>query len=184
MLDCPTAILLRALAAPVLAPSISFLKKPAFLALGVEKPPNPPPLSPKLLVFSQPMADCAPCLASRFGAKEVLVNGVCGRNSYPRVPADVTGRPLSMLPNLFLLARLPALVALNPPAEWPLIMLWLVMEVWAEEIVALLCTPLEEFVALDFMVNVLPSAARPSSYADFLFLMEGLRPPIADIGLE
>jgi len=62
--------------------------------------------------------------------------------------------------------------------------LWLVMDVCEEKAVALLCTPLEEFVALDFMVNVRPNAARPSSYADFLFLMEDLRPAIADVGLE
>jgi hypothetical protein len=58
------------------------------------------------------------------------------------------------------------------------------MDVWVEKEVALLWTPLEEFVALDFIVNVRPKAARPSSYADFLFLMEGLRPAIADVGLE
>ena len=52
-----------------------------------------------------------------------------------------------------------------------------------EAAVALLWTPLEEFVVLDFMVNVRPNAARPSSYADFLFLIDGLRPAIADVGL-
>jgi hypothetical protein len=63
-------------------------------------------------------------------------------------------------------------------------MLWLVMDVWVEKEVELLWTPLDEFVALDLIVNVRPNASRPSSYADFLFLMEGLRPAIAEVGLE
>lgn len=62
-------------------------------------------------------------------------------------------------------------------------MLWLVMDVCVEKDVALLWTPLDEFVALDLMVNVRPNVARPSSYADFLFLIEGLRPAMADVGL-
>lgn len=44
--------------------------------------------------------------------------------------------------------------------------------------VALLCTPLEEFVAFDLMVNVLFSTFRPSSYADFLAFKDGLSLPI------
>ena len=86
-----------------------------------------------------------------------------------------------MQPCLFLLARLPALVALNPPAESPLMILWLVKDVWVDEVVALLWIPLEELVALDFVVKVRPNAARPSSYADFLFLMDGLCPVVADV---
>ena len=109
----PTAILLRALAAPVLAPSMSFFKNPGFLALGVVRPPNPPPLPPKPPVPSQPTADCAPCLDPA-----PWLRGVGGRSPCPRIPAEVTGRTSSLVPDLlFLLARLPALVALKAPAE-------------------------------------------------------------------
>ncbi len=50
------------------------------------------------------------------------------------MPVEVIGR-LFRLPNLFRLAKLPALVALIPPAETTL---WLVMDVAVEELVALL----------------------------------------------
>jgi hypothetical protein len=46
----PAAMLLLALAAPVLADSIIFLKKPLFLGLGAVKPPNTPPDSPMIAV--------------------------------------------------------------------------------------------------------------------------------------
>ena len=54
------------------------------------------------------------------------------------LPSAVIGRPLLMLPSLFLLARLPALVALNPPADFPLMILWLVAFVLEELVVAVL----------------------------------------------
>lgn len=80
-------------------------------------------------------------------------------------PVDLTPvRPL-WLPNPNLrLARLPALVALNPPAEYPDIMLRLVN--W---VLVLLCVPEEfsvEFVAFVLVVFVRFSLSRPSSNAD------------------
>lgn len=68
-----------------------------------------------------------------------------------------------MLPHPFFLARLPALVALKAPAECPLMMLWLVREVLEVLFVATLWYPLDEFVALDFVVKVRPSISLPSS---------------------
>lgn len=70
------------------------------------------------------------------------------------MPLEVTGR-LLRLPNLFRLAKLPALVALMPPAEKTL---WLVMDVVLEVLVALLRTPLDELVVLDFVVYVRSSS--------------------------
>lgn len=67
-----------------------------------------------------------------------------------------------MLPHLRR-AKLPALVALKPPAEYPLMMLWLVLWVLVVPFVATLWTPLEEFVALDFVVKVRSNILRPSS---------------------
>jgi hypothetical protein len=130
----PTAMLLLALAATVFEESISFLKNPVFLTLGVVRPPKPPALSLNVLRFSQPTADCAPCLESWLASYDMPVNGVCGLNSWPRVPVEVIGR-LLRLPNLFRRARLPALVALIPPAEKTL---WLVIDVAVDELVALL----------------------------------------------
>lgn len=69
-----------------------------------------------------------------------------GRN----VSIDVVG--LSLVVPLPLLVKLPALVALNPPAEWPLIRLWLVRPVLVVVFVPLLWTPLEELVVLDLLV--------------------------------
>jgi hypothetical protein len=63
----------------------------------------------------------------------------------------VIGLLLMRLPTWFRRARLPALVALMPPAEKTL---WPVMDVAVEELVALLCTPLDELVALDLVVHV------------------------------
>lgn len=57
-----TAMLLLALAATVLEPSISFLKNPVFLSFGVLRPPRPPAPPPNVLGFSHPTADFAPCL--------------------------------------------------------------------------------------------------------------------------
>lgn len=70
------------------------------------------------------------------------------------------------LPNPnFLRARLPALVALKPPAEWPDIMLRLV------SCVLLVLLVVEEFsvelVALVFVVKVRLRPSRRSSKADF-----------------
>lgn len=70
------------------------------------------------------------------------------------MPLLVIGR-LLRLPNLFRLAKLPALVALIPPAENTL---WLVIDVAVEELVALLWTPLDELVALDLVVYVRPNS--------------------------
>jgi hypothetical protein len=57
----PTEMLLLALAAPVLADSKIFLKKPCFLVLGVERPPKTPPVSPaSLSVEDQGIAEEAP----------------------------------------------------------------------------------------------------------------------------
>ena len=55
--DWPPAILPRAVAAPVLAESTSFLKKPLFLGLGSVKPPNGPPKPVMLLAHSGGIAD-------------------------------------------------------------------------------------------------------------------------------
>ena len=46
---------------------------------------------------------------------------------------------------------------------WPVI--W-VLVLW---LVLVLCTPDDELVAVDFIVNVRPSICRPSSYADLRF---------------
>lgn len=111
-----TAMLLRALAATVLEPSRSFLKNPCFLTFGVVRPPSPPMLSPNTLRFPpQPIADCAPCLESWLEWYEIPVKAVCGLKSWPRLPVEVIGR-LLRLPGLFRRAKLPALVALIPPA--------------------------------------------------------------------
>jgi hypothetical protein len=57
------AMLLLALAAPVLADSSIFLKKPCFLALGVESPPKTPVGSSGVVAEAdQGMAEDAPCL--------------------------------------------------------------------------------------------------------------------------
>jgi hypothetical protein len=141
-------MLLRALAATVFEPSSSFLKKPGFLSFGVASPPRPGVLSLKPLRVSQPTAECAPDREAWLEWNETPVTGVVGLRSVSRVPEEVMGRRLR-LPGLFRRARLPALVALMPPA---LKTLWLVMEVAVEEVVALLWTPLEELVALDFVV--------------------------------
>ncbi len=58
----------------------------------------------------------------------------------------------------FFLARLPALVALIPPADTPLIRLRLV-----------LCVAEELLVVLVLVVMVRPRASLPTSYADFLW---------------
>lgn len=84
----------------------------------------------------------------------------------------LVGRPL-ILPQPFFLAKLPALVALKPPAEYPLMILWLVLCVLVVPFVVVLCTPLEELVALDLVVNVRPMTSRPSSYADLRFFKRG-----------
>lgn len=55
-------MVLLALAAPVFALSINFLKNPDFFAFGVVSPPSPP--VPLRLASSQPTADFAPCLES------------------------------------------------------------------------------------------------------------------------
>ena len=55
-----------------------------------------------------------------------------------RLSTTLAGLLLLRLPHPFLLARLPALVALNPPAECPLIILWLVLEVFVVLLVAVL----------------------------------------------
>lgn len=68
-----------------------------------------------------------------------------------------------MLPHPFFLAKLPALVALKPPAEYPLMMLWLVREVLEELFVATLWIPLDELVALDLVVKVRFNIPLPSS---------------------
>ena len=82
------------------------------------------------------------------------VSGLCIRETSlkPRertVSTAVFGRPSSPPARL---AKLPALVALNPPADAPLIMLWLVLSVLVVRLVLTLCTPLEEFVVLDLVV--------------------------------
>jgi hypothetical protein len=54
--------------------------------------------------------------------------------------------------------------------------------VLVELLVALLRTPLEEFVEFVFVVKVLPKASFPNSYADLLFLK--LLSPTAEAGRE
>jgi len=82
------------------------------------------------------------------------------------VSPRVIGRcvPLTLPIPDFLRARLPALVALKPPAEWPDIMLRLVSCVlvllWVADDDAV------ELVALVLVVYVRFSFSRPSSYAD------------------
>ena len=80
-----------------------------------------------------------------------------------RVSTTLIGLLLLILPQPFFLARLPALVALKPPAEYPLMILWLVRDVPEELFVATLWKPLDELVALDFVVKVRSSIALPSS---------------------
>jgi hypothetical protein len=120
-------MVLLALAAPVFALSINFLKKPGFFALGVIKPPRPPVVL--LSASSHPIADFAPCLESWVEWNETPVVGVVGRKSVCShrsflIPALVIGLATRarILPILFL-ARLPALVALKAPAEYPLMRL-------------------------------------------------------------
>lgn len=55
-----------------------------------------------------------------------------------RLSTTLAGLLLLRLPHPFLLARLPALVALKPPAECPLMILWLVLEVFVVLLVAVL----------------------------------------------
>ena len=86
----------------------------------------------------------------------------------------VFGRSVPIFPWLARLAKLPALVALNPPAENPLIRLRLVKAVLLVEFVLLLCKPLDEFVALDLFVKVRLSAFLPNSTADFRVLKRGV----------
>ena len=72
---------------------------------------------------------------------------------------------LPVSPHL-LLARLPALVALKPPAEYPLIKLWLVILVLLLLFVVfvfVLCAVEETLVTLDLAVNVRVNLSRPSS---------------------
>lgn len=80
------------------------------------------------------------------------MNGVSGRDVRERerdTSIDVFGRSYVGLPRLL---KLPALVALKPPADWPLIRLWLVRPVLLVIFVLLLCTPLEELVVFDLLV--------------------------------
>lgn len=86
-----TAMLLLALAATVLEPSINLLMNPVFFTLGVVRPPSTPALWPKLLRCSHPTADCAPALASRLEEAEPPVGRICGLSSCPRVPVLVIG---------------------------------------------------------------------------------------------
>jgi hypothetical protein len=72
-----------------------------------------------------------------------------------------------MLPHPFLLAKLPALVALKPPA---LVILWPVICVLVVLFVVVLVVALDVFVAVDFVVNVRPTTSRPNSYADLRLL--------------
>ena len=84
-----------------------------------------------------------------------------------REPKALNGRALRILPQApFLLAKLPALVALNAPAECPLITLWLVICVLVVLFVDVLCVPFDALVKVDFVVKVLPITSRPSSNAD------------------
>lgn len=76
-----------------------------------------------------------------------------------------------MLPIRFR-ARLPALVALMPLAEYPLIRLGLVMLVCCDRFVETLCTPLLELVEFVFVVNVLARLLPRSSKADFRFRID------------
>ena len=127
-------MLLRAEAAPVFADSMIFLKNPVFLDFGVESPPNTPGDSATELFAGedQGIADDAPCLEVLWLEwYEIPVRGVWGLE--PAFPKSLKplGRAVSIavfglslkLPIFPLLAKLPALVALRPPAEGPLITL-------------------------------------------------------------
>jgi hypothetical protein len=63
----------------------------------------------------------------------------------------------------FFLARLPALVALIPPADAPLIKLRSVLCVADELLVVVLRVPDDALVELVFVVNVRSSTCRPTS---------------------
>jgi len=85
---------------------------------------------------------------------------------------DVPGRPSKRLRALSLilpllpgvrLARLPALVALNPPAEYPLIKLWLVIAVLLLVLVLVLCAADEAMVVVDFVEKVRLRRCLPNS---------------------
>jgi hypothetical protein len=129
----PTEILLRAEAAPVFADSMIFLKNPVFFVFGVDSPPKTPGDSPtELFPGDQGTAEYAPCLEVLWLEwYEIPVRGVCGLEEIFTKSLNPLGRTLSMavfglslkLPSFPLLAKLPALVALKPPAEGPLIML-------------------------------------------------------------
>lgn len=165
----PDAMLLLALAAPVFAVvfavSIIFLKKPLFLALGAESPPSTPAVSKGLVVQSATGVG-AGCVAW-LEWKLIPVSGDCGldcmavlgRSSFPnsprRSPYDLELKALSgRLPFTlpvkphFRLAKLPALVALKAPAEWPLMILVLVIWVLVVLAVDVLLVPEDELVLL------------------------------------
>jgi hypothetical protein len=59
-----TAILLLALAAPVFAESMIFLKNPRFFVWGVDKPPKIPEESTYPVALVHPACEVAPCLES------------------------------------------------------------------------------------------------------------------------
>ena len=61
------------------------------------------------------------------------------------------------------------------------------MAVWREKFVALLavlCTPLLEFVEFVFCVIALDRLSSPSSKADFLFFIDGRRAAIDELGRD
>ncbi len=115
---CPAAILLLALAALVLADSTNFLKKPLFFGFGAVSPPRAPsdstvlPAQAPWTVESGLSSCTSPVVCDLMGRVLLrLVESSC------RSPATLIGRLLLILPQPFLLAKLPALVALKPPAE-------------------------------------------------------------------
>jgi hypothetical protein len=100
------------------------------------------------------------------------VSGVCGRlpksTWLPLIPMKLSFREPKALRDRpcdasFFLARLPALVAENAPAEAPLIILRSVMDVLELVLVVVLRVPDEDVVEFVLVVNVRPSIDLPTS---------------------
>jgi hypothetical protein len=131
----------RVLATPVFADSKMRLMKFCFFGLGWTKPPIPPMTSSSW----KPACDFGREASEAWLLWYVTpVNGVSGLSiSASRMPIALCAR------DMFFRARLPALVALMPPAEAPDMRLLFVLCVVVVEVV--------------FVVNVRPSISRPTS---------------------
>jgi hypothetical protein len=144
---------------------IIFLKKLLFLAFGAPSPPNTPADSIGSMDQSAVGVSSGPVSEAWLGWKlgpepevslRIMLRALELTSGVDLVSCIVIGRRFWLPSPNFLRARLPALVALNPPAECPDMMLLLVSCV-----LLLLCVAYEdsvEFVALVFVVEVRPSS--------------------------